>query len=192
MIALERDRLKKDKRRKVSPLATSQWCINTALCVVALMSGDLTAASDWLASPLHRGIPLDESIDHDTTRVELKKLFDSVPVAEIALWADPVASPIARSCYETALKWSYGYKLKEHVRSANVKFGAPVRSARLVDYYNAKVQEDGMESHLQQAAPVTTNRGRKWCERWRNRHGASVGCLRTREPVPLAEKRDQA
>ena len=84
-IALERDRLKKDKRRKVSPLATSRWCINTALCIVALLNGDLTGAVEWLASPVRRGRPIDDSIDHETARVELKKLRSDEVLTVLAL-----------------------------------------------------------------------------------------------------------
>ena len=192
LIELERDRLKKVKRRKVSPLEVSHWCLTTALCIVASLEGDCTAAADWLASPHRRGKPFEESIDHETTKVELKKLYEAVPPGEVAQWADPLASPLPRSCLTTALQWSHEYKLKHHVRSANVDYGAPVRSVRLIEHYNAKLREDGMETHLPVVPSLESYRGRKWCERWRIRHGAKVGCLRTREPVSLDEKRTQA
>ena len=94
--------------------------------------------------------------------------------------------------FHAALKWSHGYKLKQHVRSASVDYGAPVRSVRLIDQYNAKLREDGMEIHLPDVDPIESHKGKKWCQRWRIRHGARVGCLRSREPVPLDEKRNQA
>ena len=192
LIRLERDRQKKEKRRQISLLATSEWCIKTALCIAVVLQGDFTAAAEWLASPHRRGKQLDDSSDHETIKAELKKLLDEVPPSEVSIWTDPVSSPLPRSCLETALKWSQGYKLKEHVRRANVDYGAPVRSARLIEHYNAKLNEDGLESLLPQVAPVENWNGRAWCKRWRIRHGASVGCLRTREPVPLSEKRAQA
>ena len=192
LIRRERDRQKKERGRKVSLLATSVWCIKTALCIAVMQQGDFTAAAEWLASPHRRGKQLDDSSDHETIKAELKKLLDEVPPSEVSIWTDPVSSPLPRSCLETALKWSQGYKLKEHVRRANVNCGAPVRSVRLVEHYNAQLNEDGLESRLPAVAPVDNSTPRTWCHRWRIRHGASVGCLRTREWVPLSEKRAQA
>ena len=191
-IVLERDRLKKEKRRKVSALNTSQWCINTALCIAVLQGLNFTAAADWLASPHRRGAQLDDGSDREYIKAELKKLLEEVSPSERTLWADPVSSPLPRSCVRTALKWSQGVKLKMNVRNVNVDYGAPVRSCRLIDLYNAKLPEDCLDSHLPPVGSIQTEKGRKWCFRWRMRHGASVGCLRTREPVPLLEKRNQA
>ena len=192
LIRLGQDREKKAKRRKVSPLELSQWCLTTALCIAAAMHGDVTAAADWLACPHRRGKPLNDTIDHETTKVELKNVYDAKAACEVALWLDPVASPLPRSCLKTALKWSYEYKAKQHVRSANVDFGAPVRSCRLIEYYNAKLREDSMETHLAEVGTIETVIGRKWCRKWRTCHGAAVGALRSREPVELLEKRNQA
>ena len=89
----------------------------------------------------------------------------------------------------TALKWSYEYKLKEHVRSANVDYGAPVRSVRLIEHYNGMVSEDGVEMHVPHVDELESHKGKKWCQRWRHRHGGAVASLSSREPVPLAEKR---
>ena len=139
-IRLEKDREKKSKRRKVTALEVSQWCLTTALCIAVGMQGDFTAAADWLACPHRRGKPLDDTIDHETVKVELKKLYDAKAPHELAQWADPVASPLPRSCLKTALKWCYEYKLKQLVRSANVDAGAPVRSVRLVGHYNSLLE----------------------------------------------------
>ena len=175
----ERDRLKKVKKRKVSPLEVSHWCLTTALCIAASMQGDFTAAADWLASPHRKGRPLHASIDHHTTRVEWKKLYEAKPAAEVAQWADPVASPLPRSCVTTALKWSYGYKLKQHVRSANADYGAPLRSVQLIDHYNAELRSGGMEIHIPEVGSIESTTGRWWCHTWRTRFGARVGCLRS-------------
>ena len=191
-IILESDRLKKEKRRRVSALDTSQWCINTALCIAVLLNRDFTAAADWLASSQRRGRQLDDGIDRETIKSELAKLLDEKPHFAVASWTDPASSPLPRTCLRTALKWSQEAKLKTHVRTANVEYGAPVRSARLIDEYNTKLDEGSLDGVLPVIPSVCTTWGRKWSEKWRRRHGASLGCLRTKEPVPLLEKRNQA
>ena len=84
IIRRERDRLKKEKLRKVSPLQVSPWCLKTALCIVAATQGDFTAAVEWLYSPNRRGRPLEASIAQDTTKVEPKKLYEAKAPAEVA------------------------------------------------------------------------------------------------------------
>ena len=192
LIQLEGDRMKKAKRRKVSSLETSQWSIWTALCIAILLQFDFNAAAEWLASPLRRGKQIDDSIDRDTVKAELKRLYDEVPPPEVTLWTNPLSSPLPPSCLQTALKWSQGFKLMMHARTANVEYGASVRSARLIEQYNAKLHEDALQSILPPVSSLQTYTGVKWCERWRNHHGASIGKLRVREPVPLFEKRNQA
>ena len=191
-ISLEADRLKKEKRRRDSALDTSQWCITTALCIAVCLQRDFTAAADWLASPHRRGRQLDDGIDREHINAELHRLLDEMPPSAVHLWTDPASSPLQRSCLRTALKWSQEAKLKTHVRTANVEYGAPVRSARLIDEYNAKLHEDSLNRALAPVATVETTKGRQWSCRWRLRHGATIGCLRTKEPVPLLEKRNQA
>ena len=191
-LRLEADRSKKEKRRRLSALNTSQWCINTALCIAVSLGSDFSAAADWLASPHRRVAPHDDGSDREYIKAELRKLLDDLPPSVVSLWTDPSSSPLPRSCLRTAMKWSQGFKLKTHVRTANVEYGAPVRSARLIDAYNAKLHEDSLNAELHQVAPVETIKGRMWCYRWRQRHGGSIGCLRTKEPVSLVEKRNQA
>ena len=84
IIRRERDRLKKEKLRKVSPLQVSPWCLKTALCIVAATQGDFTAAVEWLYSPNRRGRPLEASIAQETTKVEPKKLYEAKAPAEVA------------------------------------------------------------------------------------------------------------
>ena len=159
---MEADRLKKEKRRRVSALDTSQWCINTALCIAVLLNRDFTAAADWLASSQRRGRQLDDGIDREHIKAELEKLLDEKPHFAVASWTDPASSPLPRTCLRTALKWSQEAKLKTHVRTANVEYGAPVRSARLIDVYNAKLHEDSLNSALALVASVETTKGRQW------------------------------
>ena len=192
VIRLAKDREKKVKKRKLSPLELSQWCRTTALCITASMHGDVTAAADWPACPYRRGKPLNDTIDYETTKVQLKTLYDAKAPAEMALWIDPEASPVPRSSLKTALQWSFEYKTKQHVRCANVDFGAPVRNCRLIDYYNAKIHEENMETHVAVVNPPETWAGNQWLRRWRYRHNAAIGGLRSREPVPLDERRNQA
>ena len=173
-------------------MTLSQWCRDTALCIGISMEGDLTAAVDWLASPHRRGGPLDDGLDRETVKAELKRMYDELSPAQVAQWADPSVSPLKYTCLQTALRWSYGYKLKQHVRSANVDFGAPVRSVRLIEHYNTKLRDDSMSEYLPEVANLETCRGRKWCMRWRTLHGGKVASLRSMEPVSLPDKRKQA
>ena len=149
------------KKRKLSPLELSQYCLTTALCITASMHGDVTAAADWLACPYRRGKVLNDTIDHETTKVELKNFYDAKAPCEVALWTDPVASPRPRSSWKPALQWSYEYNAKQHVRCASVDFVAPVRSCRLIEYYNAKLREDSMETHLAEVDSTETVKGRR-------------------------------
>ena len=92
-IQLEGDRMKKEKRRKVSSIETSQWCIWTALCIAILLQYDFNAAAEWLVSPHRRGTQLDDSIDRETVKAELTRLFRrgassrSNPLDQSALFA---------------------------------------------------------------------------------------------------------
>ena len=106
LIRLQQDREKMRKRRKVSPLEVSQWCLTTALCITAAMNGDATAAAEWLACPQRRGTPRNDTIDYETTKIQLKNLFDARAACEVALWLDPLTSPLPRGIVKTALQWS--------------------------------------------------------------------------------------
>ena len=190
LIVKAKDRERKSGRRKFTTLETSRWSVVTALCIAAALQGDCSAAAEWLTSSNRRGRPLEEGIPRGVVEAELSKLYAGSD--NISLWADPVASPLEPSILSTALKWSSGFRLRQHVRSANVDYGAPVRSVRMIEHYNIKLRQPGVAHHVPAVAGLECNKGRKWCERWRVRHGAAVGCLRSREPVPLPEKRNQA
>lgn len=192
LIVRERDREKKEKRRKISSMQTSQWCLQTALCIAAALQGDVTAAAEWLCSPHRRGRQLGDSIDHDAAKTELKNLYDATPADEMVLWPSVAVSPLPPSSVATALKWSQEYKLKVHVRKANVECGAPVRSVGLIEQYNATIVHDGLTTVVPQVESLEWSRGKQWCYRWRTRQGGASACLGTREPVPLEVKRQQA
>ena len=92
IVRLAQDRDKMAKRRKISPLELSPWCLTTALCIVAATQGDFAAAVEWLYSTNRRGRPLEAGVSQETTRDELKRLFEAKPPDEVAQWANPQTS----------------------------------------------------------------------------------------------------
>ena len=92
---------------------------------------------------------------------------------------------------QTAVKWSEERKLRDWVRNVNVAHGTPVRSEAVAKHFNASLAEQEL---AQCVNPVrdTTSHWKKWCWRWRLKHGGKISFLRTTEPVALDDMRQQA
>ena len=107
------------------------------------------------------------------------------------MWTDPSASPLPASVLKTSVKWSEGYKLKNWARRVNVENGTPIRSELMASHFNESLASNelsgfGKEVHSSSAFIKI------WCHRWRLRHGAKYGFLRTSEHIALEDKREQA
>ena len=191
-ILLESDREKKKRKRSITCLGLSAWCMKTAVCIAMLLQYDFTAAAEWLACKDRRGKKVDVNISLASLKTEVTKYFLEQPFGELVHWTDLATTPLPRNILQTAVQWSQAERLKRHVRKANVDYGAPVPSSELIRCYNGQVAEHELAPLLPQVPPLVRPMGKFWCSRWRRRHGARIGFLRATEPVGLEEKREQA
>ena len=162
-----------------------------SLIRLSIVGFDFQAATEWLLSRKRRGTKAENGIDPSAAQQNLEEYILSVPDDEIAMWTDPSASPLPASVLKTSVKWSEGYKLKNWARRVNVENGTPIRSELMASHFNESLASNelsgfGKEVHSSSAFIKI------WCHRWRLRHGAKYGFLRTSEHIALEDKREQA
>ena len=185
-----KDKAKKTQKRKAAGVFTL-YNLQVAACIAVILGFDFQAATEWLLSRKRRGTKAENGIDPSAAQQHLEEYVLSVPDDDITMWTDPSASPLPASVLKTSVKWSEGYKLKNWARRVNVENGTPIRSELMASHFNESLASNelsgfGKEVHLASASI------KKWCHRWRLRHGAKYGFLRTSEHIPLEDKREQA
>ena len=158
---------------------------------LSIVGFEFQAATECLLSRKRRGTKAENGIDPSAAQQNLEEYVLSVPDDEIAMWTDPSASPLPASVLKTSVKWSEGYKLKNWARRVNVENGTPIRSELMASHFNESLASNelsgfGKEVHSSSASI------KDWCHRWRLRHGAKYGFLRTSEHIALEDKREQA
>jgi len=189
-LKLLKDRAKKARKRNAAG-AFTRYNLQVAACIAVILGFDFQAATEWLLSRKRRGTKAGNDIDPSAAQQKLEEYVLSVPDDEIAMWTDPSASPLPASVLKTSVKWSEGYKLKNWARRVNVENGTPIRSELMASHFNESLASNelsgfGKEVHSSSAFIKI------WCHRWRLRHGAKYGFLRTSEHIPLEDKREQA
>ena len=107
------------------------------------------------------------------------------------MWTDPSASPLPATVLKTSVKWSEGYKLKNWARRVNVENGTPIRSELMASHFNESLATNELNGFGKEVHSASASI-KRWCHRWRLRHGAKYGFLRTSEHIALEDKREQA
>ena len=158
---------------------------------LSIVGFEFQAATECLLSRKHRGTKAENGIDPSAAQQTLEEYVLSVPDDDITMWTDPSASPLPASVLKTSVKWSEGYKLKNWARRVNVENGTPIRSELMASHFNESLASNelsgfGKEVHSSSAFINI------WCHRWRLRHGAKYGFLRTSEHIALEDQREQA
>ena len=185
-----RDAARKKRKREATGVFT-QWCMQVAACIAALLDFDFTAAAEWLDSWTRRGKRANEPLDIAAAQTKVEDFVLNTPDDQLGQWTNPDTSPLPRTVLQTAVKWSEERKLRDWVRSVNVAHGTPVRSEAVAKHFNASLAEQEL---AQCVNPVrdTTSHWAVWCWRWRLKHGGRISFLRTTEPVALDDMRQQA
>ena len=179
------------KRKREETGAFTPWCLQVASCIAVILGFDFKAATEWLAGRKRRGAKLDGDVDLSVAQRKLEDYVISIPDESLTVWTDPAASPVQRSALETAVKWSEGFKLLHWARFVNVEHGTPIRSELVASHFNDSLAENELAMY---AKPVRLALAsiKDWCHRWRRRHGAKYGFLRTSEHTDVHERREQA
>ena len=185
-----KDKAKKTQKRKAAG-AFTRYNLQVAACIAVILGFDFQAATEWLLSRKRRGTKAENGIDPSAAQQTLEEYVLSVPDDDITMWTDPSTSPLPASVLKTSVKWSEGYKLKNWARRVNVENGTPIRSELMASHFNESLASNelsgfGKEVHSSSAFIKI------WCHRWRLRHGAKYGFLRTSEHIALEDKREQA
>ena len=185
-----KDKAKKTQKRKAAG-AFTRYNLQVAACIAVILGFDFQAATEWLLSRKRRGTKAENGIDPSAAQQTLEEYVLSVPDDDITMWTDPSASPLPATVLKTSVKWSEGYKLKNWARRVNVENGTPIRSELMASHFNESLASNelsgfGKEVHSSSASI------KDWCHRWRLRHGAKYGFLRTSEHIALEDKREQA
>ena len=185
-----RDTAKKKRTRETTGVFT-QWNMQVAACIAVLLNFDFGAAAEWLDSSTRRGKLANEPLDLAAAQAKVEDYVLNTPDDELGQLTDPDASPLPRTVLQTAAQWSEKRKLRDWVRSVNVAQGTPVRSEAVAKHFNASLA--GQE-RAQYVTPVRdlSSHWKRWCCRWRAKHGGKVAFLRTTEPVALDDMRQQA
>ena len=76
-----------------------------------ILDFDFKAAAEWLACRFRRGARVKGEVDRTVAQRRVEDYVLSVSDDEIAVWTDPLASPLPHGILQVALKWSEEYKL---------------------------------------------------------------------------------
>lgn len=189
-LKLLKDRAKKARKRNAAG-AFTRYNLQVAACIAVILGFDFQAATEWLLGRKRRGTKVDKSIDPSAAQQKLEEYVLSVPDDEIAMWTDPSASPLPTTVLKTSVKWSEGYKLKNWARGVNVENGTPIRSELMASHFNESLASNELSCFCREVHSASAFI-KDWCHRWRVRHGAKYGFLRTSEHIALEDKREQA
>ena len=157
---------------------------------------DAASAAAWI---LRRGSWLSKPLKPQTPREALlqealEQAVLAASAAYCASWTDPAVAALGISALRAATKASRDKRVRDWVAASNAAHGSSVPSAVVVRRWNtvgeivpevgARIEDIGQ--------PGGEDYSRVWCYRWRRRCGGKFGLLRTKEPLPLATKRDKA
>ena len=186
------DRLRHHKRKRWGGSEITLWCLQTALCISCIQNYNFDSGVAWLTSKERRGAPVPSDATIDELKSLLEEAFLQLPQDELMSWVDPATSSLPATVIKTALAYAQGHCLASWVRDKNVSTGFVVRTERLIERYN-DMNSSGPSANqfLADVRPVTHQNGRKWAQRWRQKHSAFVGSLRVREPVDADEIRQK-
>ena len=189
-LKLLKNKVIKQKKSKAAGVFTL-YNLQVAACIAVILGFDFRAATEWLLSRKRRGKKAENGIDPLAAQQRLEEYVISIPDDEIIVWTDPTASPLPASVLKASVKWSEGHKLKNWARRVNVENGTPIRSELMASYFNESLagnELSGFGKEVHSSPTALKNFG----HRWRVRHGAKYGFLRTSEHIPLEERREQA
>ena len=185
-----KDKAKKAQKRKAAG-AFTLYNLQVAACIAVVLGFDFQAATEWLLSRKRRGTKAEHGIDPSAAQQHLEEYVLSVPDDDISMWTDPSASALPASVLKACVQWSEGYKLKSWARQVNVENGTPIRSELMASHFNESLATNELNGFGKEVHSVSASI-KNWCHRWRLRHGAKYGFLRTSEHIPLEDKREQA
>ena len=185
-----KDTAKKTQKRKAAG-AFTRYNFQVAACIAVILGFDFQAATEWLLSRKRRGTIAENGIDPSAAQRHLEEYVLSIPDDDIAMWTDPSASPLPATALKTSVKGSEGYKLKNCARRVNVENGSPIRSELMANHFNESLASNELSGFGKEVHSASSSI-KDWCHRWRLRHGAKYGFLRTSEHIPLEDKRQQA
>jgi hypothetical protein len=176
------------KRKREETCTLTKWCLETALCIACICNYDFSVGYAWLQNKHRRGAPLPPHATQAYVEELLGNSFLRADVDHLMSWVDPPSSSLPRTVLGTATEFARRHALAGWVGDINTRCGAVVRTERLIEHFNVAVLPQQREVHLLPVVqPHQHPAGRKWAQRWRDRHGAKYGSLRVREPICIAE-----
>ena len=166
----------------------SKWCLETALCIACICNYDFSAGYAWLENKKRRGAPLPAHATQAVTEQLLEDAFMRADVHHLMSWVDPPSSTLPRTVLGTAMGFARQHSLAGWVRDINIRYGTVVRTERLIEHFNvATLPQPNEVSLLPAVRPVKHPTGRKWAQRWRDKHEAEYNYMRVREAIDVAE-----
>ena len=186
------DRSRQYKRKRWGGSDITRWCLEIALCISCMTNYDFDLGVAWLRSKERRGAP----VPTDATANELKSLLEDafleLPHDHLMSWVDPATSSLPTTVIKTALAYAQGHGLASWVQEKNHRTGFVVRTERLIEHYNDMNSSGSTPNNvLRDVRPHTHPTGRKWAQRWRQKHSGFIGSLHVREPVSAGEIRQK-
>ena len=181
--------------RTIRGLNITRWRFNVALCLTVLLDMDAASAAAWA---LRGGSWLSRPLDlHTPNELLLKEALEeavlAVTAAYTASWIDPHVAALGVTALRAATKACRDKRVRDWVAHRNAVDGAVVSSAAVVhrcNGYNAADAPVGVPMGPI-GVPGSDVSWRSWSYRWRRRCGVKMCALRTKEPVPLEEKREK-
>ena len=185
-------RVRNHKRRHWGASELSVWCLETALCISCMTNYDFDVGVAWLLSKERRGA----AVPRDATADELKSLLEDaflqLPQDRLNCCVDTTSSTFPRTVMKTASAYAQGHMLAAWVREKNASTGFVVRTERLIEHYNEMNSSGSTHTTLLgDVQPHTHPTGRKWAQRWREKHSGYIGSLSVREPITADEIRQK-
>ena len=185
-------RVRNHKRRHWGASELSVWCLHTALCISCMTNYDFDVGVAWLLSKERRGAAVPADATADELKSLLEDAFLQLPQDRLNCCVDTTSSTFPRTVMKTASAYAQGHILAAWVREKNASAGFVVRTERLIEHYNEMNSSGSTHTTLLgDVQPHTHPTGRKWAQRWREKHSGYIGSLSVREPITADEIRQK-
>ena len=185
-------RVRNHKRRHWGGSELSMWCLQTALCISCMTNYDFDVGVAWLLSKERRGAAVPTDATADELKSLLEDAFLQLPQDRLNCCVDTTSSTFPRTVMKTASAYAQGHMLAAWVREKNASTGFVVRTERLIEHYNEMNSSGSTHTTLLgDVQPHTHPTGRKWAQRWREKHSGYIGSLSVREPITADEIRQK-
>ena len=185
------ERLRKTSRGK---FGITEYCLRTALAILALTNLDTSLAVQWLFDKRRRGVPLNNTVQRQDVEDFLTNIVIQSSADTILSWGNAQASPVL-NCVRTAHKVIADNHTVQILADANVRLGRAPSSASVLHNININRRKRALDGedyfYLSSRRKHLISTPRAFMSKWRRKHDLKIGKIRFGEPLTVDQKREK-